>query len=121
MFFEIMQQEIWGPAQTDSAALISFYEKNRSKYHWKQSADALIFYASDPETAKSFSEALKKNPSGWKQLIGNYSEKLVADSGRFELTQIPNAGKQALKPGLVTPTLVNTSDNTASFAYILPT
>ena len=121
LFFEIMQQEIWGPAQTDSTALLSYFEKNRNKYNWKQSADALIFYASDPESARSFSEALKKNPSSLKQLIGNYSEKLVADSGRFELTQIPNAHKQALKAGLVTPTLVNTSDNTASFAYILRT
>ena len=52
LFFEIMQQEVWNKAQNDSAALQALYEKNKNKYIWKQSADAVIFFCSDEATAK---------------------------------------------------------------------
>jgi len=119
LFFEIMQKEVWGPSQTDSTALVNYFEKNRSKYNWKPSADAVIFYASDMTTAKTFSTELKKAPAAWHNLVGNYEEKIAADSSRFELPQIPNPAKQALQPGTVTNPLVNRADNTASFAYVI--
>jgi len=119
LFFEIMQRDIWGPAQTDSIALVNYFEKNRNKYNWKPSVDAIIFYANDINTAKTFSTALKKSPSSWHSLITNYEEKIAADSSRFELAQIPNSTKQVLQPGAITTPLVNKADNTASFAYII--
>jgi peptidyl-prolyl cis-trans isomerase SurA len=119
LFFEIMQREVWGPAQTDSVALKNYYEKNRSKYNWKSSADAVIFYASDVPSAKTFATELKKSPSSWHNLVTNFSEKIAADSSRFELTQIPNPSKQALTAGTITTPLINKGDNTASFGYII--
>ena len=119
LFFEIMQREVWGPAQTDSIALQNYFEKNRSKYYWSQSADAVIFYANDMVTAKTLNSELKKSPSLWHQLVNNYEEKVAADSSRFELAQIPNPAKQVLQPGTVTTPLLNRSDNTASFAYVI--
>jgi peptidyl-prolyl cis-trans isomerase SurA len=47
------------------------------------------------------------------------SEKVAADSNRFELSQLPNPTKLTLKPGTITAPLVNTADNTASFAYVV--
>jgi peptidyl-prolyl cis-trans isomerase SurA len=47
------------------------------------------------------------------------SEKIAADSGRFELEQIPSATKIALHQGLITSPVLNKTDNTASFAYII--
>ncbi|HTM91396.1 MAG TPA: peptidylprolyl isomerase [Flavisolibacter sp.] len=119
LFFEIMQREVWGPAQSDSAALANYFEKNRSKYNWKPSVDAVIFYASDMATAKTFVNELKKSPSSWHDLVSKYEEKIAADSSRFELAQIPNPAKQTLQPGTVTSSLLNKADNTASFAYII--
>ena len=119
LFFEIMQREVWGPAQTDSVALVNYFDKNKSKYNWKPSADAVIFYANDMTTAKTFNSELKKSPSSWHDLIGNYEEKIAADSSRFELTQIPNPAKQPLQPGTITNPVVNKADNTASFAYVI--
>ena len=121
LFFEIMQRQVWGPAQTDSVALEQYYQKNRSKYVWHQSADAAIFYASDAASARTFIDQLKKDPGSWHQLAGNFGEKIAADSGRFDLTQIPNPQKQVLKPGVITTPLINKADNTASFAYIMHT
>jgi peptidyl-prolyl cis-trans isomerase SurA len=119
LFFEIMQREVWGPAQTDTAALMNYYQKNKAKYNWKQSADAVIFYASDLASAKTFRDQLQKSPASWRTLVTNFSEKIAADSSRFELTQIPNPSKQVLKPGSITALLLNKSDNTASFAYVI--
>lgn len=121
LFFEIMQREVWGPAQTDSVALMNYYRQNRSGYVWKQSADAVIFYASDIASAKTFSEEVKKAPKKWHELISGFSEKIAADSSRFELSQIPNPSKQNLSAGVVTAIHINKADNTASFAYIIRT
>lgn len=120
LFFEIMQREVWNRAQTDSAALLSLYEKNKAQYNWQPSADAVIFFSSDQTTARSLADELKKNPAGWKILAEKLSDKIVADSSRYEWTQLPgNNGKNAPKPGTITPLTVNQTDNTASFAYII--
>ena len=47
------------------------------------------------------------------------SEKVVADSARYEWSQVPNADKAALKPGMVTASVINKNDNSSSFAYII--
>ena len=46
------------------------------------------------------------------------SDKVSADSGRFELNQLPNAANVVLKNGMITSPVANKADNTASFAYI---
>lgn len=119
LFFEIMQREVWGPAQSDSIALVKYYENNKDKYNWKSSVDAVIFYANDLESAKTFSSELKKAPSSWHDLVGNYEEKIAADSSRFEVGQIPNPAKLNLQPGAITNPVINKADNTASFAYVI--
>jgi len=119
LFFEIMQQEIWNKAQSDSAALLSLYEKNKKNYTWKQSADAVVFFCSDQDIAKTIFEKIKKNPAYWRKITETESEKVVADSSRYEWNQIPNMNKMAPKAGLITTPLLNKNDNTASFAYII--
>jgi peptidyl-prolyl cis-trans isomerase SurA len=119
LFFEIMQREVWGPAQSDSVALVNYYQKNQDKYNWKSSVDAVVFYANDIASANAFTTELKKSPSSWHGLIGNYEDKIAADSSRFELSQIPNPAKQNLQAGSITNPVVNKADNTASFAYVI--
>lgn len=62
---------------------------------------------------------MKKSPSTWHNIVGNYAEKIAADSSRFELEQIPNPAKKTLQPGTITEPQLNKADNTASFAYII--
>lgn len=119
LFFEIMQQQIWGPAQTDTAALEKYYRQHQANYMWKESADAVVFYANDEATARSFITQLKKAPANWKALVETMSDKVAADNNRFELAQLPNPTKLPLKAGTITAPLLNTADNTASFAYIV--
>jgi peptidyl-prolyl cis-trans isomerase SurA len=119
LFFEIMQQEIWNKAQSDSAALLALYEKNKTKYLWKQSADAVVFFCSDETIAKTAYGELKKDPKGWRTVADKYTEKIVVDSSRYEWSQLPNLNKLIPKAGMITTPLLNKTDNTASFAYIV--
>src|SRR4030095_4120113 len=121
LFFEIMQRKVWGKAQNDSAALQAYYEKNKTKYTWKPSADAVIFFCGDENTATTLHEQVKKSPGRWKELSEALSEKVVADSSRYELGQIPNASKIVSMSGVVTNPLKNKTDGSVSFAYILKT
>lgn len=119
LFFEIMQQEIWNKAQADSAGLQAVYEKNKKNYLWKQSADAVLFFCSDMNTATAAYAELKKNAAAWRKVTEDRSEKLIADSSRYEWDQLPNLNKMQPKPGMLTTPLLNSTDNTASFAYII--
>ena len=119
IFFEIMQQEIWNKAQNDTVSLLTLYESNKKNYTWNQCADAILFFCADENTAKKVYDQVKKKPADWHKIVEQYSEKVVADSSRYEWSQIPNLFKIIPKPGMITSPLVNTNDNTASFAYII--
>jgi peptidyl-prolyl cis-trans isomerase SurA len=119
LFFEIMQRQVWTPAQTDSAALATYYQQHKGAYNWKESADAVLFYAANEDEAKRFYTAVSKTPADWRSVLSNYADQITADSNRFELVQIPKEEKDAIQPGGVTSVVVNKADNSASFAYVL--
>jgi peptidyl-prolyl cis-trans isomerase SurA len=121
LFFEIMQQEVWSKAQNDSAALLNYYNDHKNNYSWKQSADAVVFFCSDEATAKMLLFQIKKNPLEWRKISENLGEKVVADSSRYEFSQIPNALKAPLSNGLITLPVKNQTDGTTSFAYVIKT
>jgi peptidyl-prolyl cis-trans isomerase SurA len=50
--------------------------------------------------------------------VADLSEKIAADSGRFELNQLPNLPKGA-KAGSLTGLQNNPADGSVSFAYII--
>jgi len=119
LFFEIMQREIWNNAQTDTVALKNYYTKNKAKYNWKESADAIVFFCADEATALEAAEKIKKNPADWQNIVSSYEEKVLPDSSRVELENIPSKNKTTLTAGMVTAPLVNNDDKSASFAYII--
>ena len=121
LFFEIMQREIWGKAQNDTSALEAYYAQNKTRYNWKKSADAIVFFCSDEGSEKALYDQVKKNPSKWKTASDALAEKVVADSSRYELEQIPNAGPASMQAGTITNPIKNKTDGSVSFAYILKT
>ena len=122
LFFEIMQREIWGKAQNDSTALETYYAQNKTRYNWKKSADAIVFFCSDEGSEKVLYDKVKKDPSTWKTATDALAEKVVADSSRYELAQIPNAGTfTSVQAGTITNPIKNNTDGSVSFAYILKT
>lgn len=119
LLFEIMQRNIWDPASTDSAGLKNYYDSHKDKYNWESSADAIILTSSSADAAEEFRNKMKENYKDWKKYIDISGGKLQGDSGRFELGQIPVAGRTNFTEGLVTANVKNETDNTVTFAYII--
>jgi len=119
LLFEIMQRKIWDKASTDSAGLRNYFEGHKDKYWWDSSADALLFTCNNETTAQAMRGNLTRNVSDWRKLTDSAGAAIQADSGRYELAQIPTAGSRSFQPRSFTTSLVNKSDNTVSFAYIL--
>lgn len=118
LFFEIMQQEIWNKAQTDSASLLALFEKRKDQYNWKPSAEAVIFFCNDEAVAKTFQNQVRQQPGAWRTLADALVEKVVADSARYEWDQLPGLNGSVPKENTLTPLSVNKQDNSAAFAYV---
>jgi len=118
MLFEIMERKVWDKASSDSAGLINFYTQHKEKYKWNKSADAIIFSANNETTAKNNIQYLMEGKL-WKSLVIPSPSKLQADSGRFELTQLPVNNQAELSVGMITDPVINKNDGTAVFVKII--
>jgi peptidyl-prolyl cis-trans isomerase SurA len=120
LLFEIMQRKIWDKASTDSAGLAKYYEAHRGKYWWNASGDALLFTCNNEKTAETLKAQLSANPIGqWRMFTDSGGAAIQADSGRYELAQIPGAAFAAPAAGAFTAFTANKADNTISFAFVL--
>lgn len=116
MLFEIMQRKVWNKAGNDTAALKDYYQTHLSEYKWDESADAVIFSCTNETVADLCrNELIKEN--NWRKVLLDHSSEAQADSGRFEITQLPLNGNKA-KPGITEP-VVNKFDGTATFVAVL--
>ncbi len=120
LLFEIMQRQIWDKASADSAGLAKYYEAHKGKYWWNASADALLFTCNNSETAERLKARLSANPvAGWRTSVDTMGAAIQADSGRYELAQIPGTAFGTPTAQTFTEFTGNKADNTVSFAYIL--
>lgn len=119
LLFEVMQRKIWDKASTDSAGLRNYYESHKDKYWWETSADAILFTCSNEQTAQTLRTRLAGNIYDWRKWADSSAAGTQADSGRYELSQIPALEKAGTGANQLTPIVTNPSDNTVSFAYIL--
>lgn len=117
MLFEIMEKKIWGNASNDSTGLLKQYNEHKKNYLWASSASVILYNASSLNSANEAIIALKKGKP-WKKIVEEANNTLQADSGRYEISQLPlPAGVNAI-PGLITDPVVNPADGTASFIKI---
>lgn len=116
LLFEVMQRQIWNHAIADSDGLKKYFETNVRKYWWKPGAGAIIFNAPNLAVAKKLQGELDKKILLWRTTVDSYAGEIHADSGRFELSQIP--GKQSVAAEKFTQMATN-SDKSIQFAYII--
>lgn len=119
LLFEVMQRKVWDKASTDSAGLHHFYDKHQDKYWWESSVDALLFTCTNEQAAQRLRTQLAGNPSDWRRWSDSAGSGVQADSGRYELAQIPALEKVSPVARQFTPMISNPTDNSVSFAYIL--
>jgi peptidyl-prolyl cis-trans isomerase SurA len=117
MLFEIMEKNIWSKASNDSAGLLEFYNQNKNKYYWNESADAILVSCANQNVATA---AAKQIAGGepWAQVAVENSLQVQADSGRYELDQLPLNKDAKPAEGSLSDIQVN-SDGTATFTKII--
>jgi peptidyl-prolyl cis-trans isomerase SurA len=118
LLFAAMDENVWSKAAGDSIGLIKHYEANKQQYIWSSGATALMITATDSATATTFAQKLTAEPQNWRSLCEAYKETIIADSGRYEMNQLPVPNEQAVKPYSATPLIRNSMDNSFSFAFI---
>ncbi|MBL7698421.1 MAG: peptidylprolyl isomerase [Chitinophagaceae bacterium] len=119
LLFGIMQKKVWDAATDDSVALKNYFDQNKNRYNWEMSADAIIITCTDPQVVDSIQTLVKNDLSLWRKLADQSNGMVQADSGRFELSQIPVAGRTNFTEGLITAPVTNDQDSSKTFAYII--
>jgi hypothetical protein len=119
LLFTVMQSKVWDAATIDTIGLRKYYNQHRDKYNWETSADALIVTCTDPHSVDSIQQSLKHKLADWRHLVEASNGLVQADSGRFELGQIPVPDRTNFSEGLFTAPITNAQDSSKTFAYIL--
>ena len=60
MLFEAMERNVWGKASEDSVGLEAYFNENKDKFKWAESADMLIVNTQNKESADFVLDLLKK-------------------------------------------------------------
>ncbi|MBI2729882.1 MAG: peptidylprolyl isomerase [Sphingobacteriales bacterium] len=118
LLFEIMERNVWSKAGADSVGLKKYYDQHKEKYKWEPSVDAIIITCADEASTQAAMKKIKADPSSWKKMAEEFEGKVQADSGRFEMGQIPVVERTNFEKGLVTLPLKNEQDGSAVFSYI---
>jgi peptidyl-prolyl cis-trans isomerase SurA len=119
LLFEIMQRHIWNYASTDSAGLRKYFESNKQKYWWKPGAEAILFNANNAQTMDKLKNYLGSNIIDWRKKVDSLGGQVQADSGRFELKQLPVSFHfGSAKSGKFTSSQIN-ADKSVQIAYII--
>ncbi|MEO6542310.1 MAG: peptidylprolyl isomerase, partial [Ferruginibacter sp.] len=117
VLFEIMERNIWGKASNDANGLQKHYNENKSKYLWAASANIILFNCSGKVIADEARAALIKGKD-WKKIEVESNNHIQADSGRFELSQVPVTIDTKMAAGTVSETVVS-ADGNASFIKLI--
>jgi peptidyl-prolyl cis-trans isomerase SurA len=118
MLFEIMQQKVWNKAAADTSGLINYYKAHKEKYFWTRSADAVIFSCTNKTVADNAIAQLRRRKT-WREVVADNPTQIQADSGRYELGQIPVIDRTLFTDGQITLPVINKNDGTAVFAQII--
>ncbi|MEO6454252.1 MAG: peptidylprolyl isomerase [Ginsengibacter sp.] len=118
MLFEVMEKNIWSKASIDSAGIINFFNQNKTRYYWSESADVILISCPNEKIAKLAAEQIRSGKS-WQNLSEDNASQIQTDSGRYELTQVPVKISGKFTPGTITEPIVNDVDSTASFVKII--
>lgn len=119
LLFGIMQQKIWDAAAADTIGLRKYYTRNKSKYAWESSADAIIITAPDTTDLIDLQKLLKAGVHNWRTIAARSNGAIQADSGRFDLSLIPVVDRTNFTEGLMTAPVRNSADKLITAAYIV--
>jgi len=118
VLFEIMERNIWGKASEDAEGLKKLYSENKNKYLWAESANIILFNCASKAIADDARAALVKGKD-WRKIVEEANNNIQADSGRFELSQVPVTLDKKMESGTVSKTVENPVDGNTSFVKLI--
>jgi peptidyl-prolyl cis-trans isomerase SurA len=118
LLFEVMGKKVWNRSANDQAALQQFFETNKEKFAWGESAQVILINAKSYAYADYALENMKKGMD-WKQIADQSEGMIQGDSARYELTQLPIKQGAALTEGAFMEIVKHNIDNGASFIKVL--
>jgi peptidyl-prolyl cis-trans isomerase SurA len=119
LLFESMERQVWNKSAADTAGLRRYYLSNADKYQWGPSADLILVHAVNQEAAEEAKKAILARPGTWESLASQTSGRMMADSGRFELTQFTDIPAGEMRAGNCTAIRSAGPDGTRSFLYVV--
>ena len=119
LLFGIMDKYVWSKANVDSSGLLQYFNKNKAKYQWEKSADALIVTSGTKELATELQQTLKQSPNTWRAALDSFEGKVTIDSNRYELGQLPVIDRTNFTEGIVTAPVKNEADGSYTFNVVL--
>jgi peptidyl-prolyl cis-trans isomerase SurA len=120
LLFEAMDNSVWAKASADSIGLKNYYQLHKHKYKWDASALTVLVTVTDPLVGEKIYNEIKAAPGNWRDITSNYVEGVIADSGRYEIAQLPMGNAQSkLEKGVITQPVKNEADGSQTFAYII--
>lgn len=117
LLFEAMDKNVWTKASSDTTGLLTWYNNHKTDYCWKESAVAVLVTCTDSSIVSPVYASMQKDPDSWHSLSESYANGYIADSGRYELSQLPG-NISTPSAGQLTKPVKNELDGSYSFASI---
>lgn len=118
LLFEVMGKKVWSRSANDQAALQQFFNANKEKFAWGESAEVILINAKSYAYADYAYENMKKGMD-WKQIAEQSEGMIQGDSARYELVQLPIKKGTPLTEGTILDIVKNSMDNGASFIKVI--
>ena len=121
LLFEVMEQNVWNKAMTDTVGLRKYFDAQKAKYTWGEHVLAIQVTAVDSLAAFEAFTILNDSPKSWATLNTQYDGRIFADSGRHELSFFPEGLRVALQQGKCTTPNKYQDDENFLFVCMLET
>lgn len=110
LLYEIMSEQVWNKAISDSTGLANFYEANKNNYRWDKRYDVVSYELQNSKLATQVEAYLKKGLTmdSITKLINKESElNLRTKTGKLEVSKTPYLQDRVIKKGINAPFAFN--------------
>ncbi len=121
LLFTVMQKKVWDKAVDDSVSLMNYYNAHKTTYQWETSADAVLITFLNSVSDDQLKKEVKDNIKHWRRWADENEGNILADSGRFELSQLPVAIAADAPLESVANPVYNEQEGSKTTVYIIRT
>jgi len=118
LMYDVMEKRVWYKSANDIAGLKAFYETNKQRFLWKAAVDVIVVNAKYYAYA-DYALVNMKEGTDWRKIVAASEGMILADSGRYEVEQLPLKPGVKLLEGEFSEILKNEKDSGAAFIKVI--